>query len=171
MFVIKHTWGTHSAAPFDQLTFFFFFFLTGSVFTGFFFFLSSSLGSASSLGFFFFFFFLSSSLGLVFFTGFLFFSFFFFFFSLGSGFWVLEKKKKKSCIVTSVGPPKSVKNSEWWKPSDGTKQPWYLEWWVMEIEWQKKVNQIAPKFLKVDTLKLYIIICEHQQYNFQNHNI
>ena len=27
------------------------------------------------------------------------------------------------------------------------------------------------KFLKVDTLKLYTIICEHQQYNFQSHNI
>ena len=61
--------------------------------------------------------------------------FFFFFFSLGSGCWVLGKKKKKNgCTLTGVEPLNSLKNSEWWKPSDGTKQPWYLEWWVMSDE-------------------------------------
>ena len=150
-------------------------YFTGSVFTGFFFFpfllywvqsslvffsLSSSLGSVFFTGFFFFFSSLvwSSSLGFFFF-----FSFFFPFFFTGLGLphWVgfffffftrfeflgTQKKKKKSCTVTGVRPPNSVKNSEWWKLSNGTKQPWYLEWWVMEIEWSKKANQTGPKFL------------------------
>ena len=91
----------------------------------FFFFLSSSLGSVFFTGFFFF---LSSSLGSVFFT-----VFFFFFFLTGFGFLGIGKKKKrkKSCTVIGMGPPNSVKNNEWWKLSDSTKQPWYLEWWVM----------------------------------------
>ena len=55
-----------------------------------------------------------------------------------------------------MGPPNSVKNSEWCKLSDCTKQPWYLECWVMKIEWWvmsdgnwmiKKVNQTGPKCL------------------------
>ena len=52
-----------------------------------------------------------------------------------------------------MGPTNSVKNIEWWKVSDGAKQPWYLEWWVMsnewwvtEIEWPKNGGQIASKF-------------------------
>ena len=73
------------------------------------------------------FFSLSSSLGSVFFTGFLF-SFLFFHWIWVSRYWEKKKRKrkrkrKKSCIMTGVGPPNSVKNSEWWKLSDGTKQP------------------------------------------------
>ena len=33
--------------------------------------------------------------------------------------------------MTGVGPPNSVKNSEWWKLSDEGKQMWKIEWWVM----------------------------------------
>ena len=93
--------------------FIFFLFLTGLVFTGFFFFFSFLLHWVWS-----------SSLGSVFFIGFFFFTGFEF---LGTR----KEKKKKSCTVTGVGPLNSVKNSEWWKLSDGTKQPWYFEWWVM----------------------------------------
>ena len=80
------------------------------------------------------------------------------------------KKKKKSCTVTDVGPPNSVKNSEWWKLSDEGKQMWKIEWWVMsdelwvisdewwvmEIEWRKLSDQIllAKQALSVHALGL-----------------
>ena len=82
--------------------------------------------------------------------------FFFFFHWVRVARYLEIKKKKKSCTVTGMGPPNSVKNSEWCKLSDCTKQPWYLEWWVMKIEWWvmsdgnwmiKKVNQTGPKCL------------------------
>ena len=37
--------------------------------------------------------------------------------------------------MTGVGPPISVKNSEWWKLSDEGKRMWKIEWWVMSYEW------------------------------------
>ena len=55
--------------------------------------------------------------------------FFFFFFSLGSSCRVLRKKKKAASW--QAWGPKMV----WKIVSDGTKQPWYLEWWLMSDEW------------------------------------
>ena len=68
--------------------------------------------------------------------------------------------------MTGVGPPNSVKNSEWWKLSDEGKRMWKIEWqvmsdelwmmsdkwWVMEIEWQKLSDQIllAKQALNVE---------------------
>ena len=53
-------------------------------------------------------------------------NFFFFFLSFGEfGYW---KKKKSTVPANKYGPANSVKNIEWWKLGDGTKQVWKIEW-------------------------------------------
>ena len=79
--------------------------------------------------------------------------------------------------MTGVGPPNSVKNSEWWKLSDEGKRMWKIEWWVMsdelwvmsdewwvmEIEWWKLSDHFL---LAKQALKFNMIQWLNQKVNF-----